>query len=94
MALVTLVESLALAAMVVCTAGSFFFALAESALFSLGRWRTQQLAEERKAGGDQVAQLLQEPQELLAAILLGNNLALGGVMGTMVGFDRMEKFFP
>ena len=49
---------------------SFFFALAESALFALGKWRARQMAEQE--GGDLVLRLLEKPTELLATIVLGN----------------------
>jgi CBS domain containing-hemolysin-like protein len=64
----------------VCAGASFYFALAESALFSLGKWRSQQLAEQAKELGREVMDLLQEPQDLLATILLGNTLANAGVV--------------
>ena len=54
---------------------SFFFALAETALFSLGKWRARQLAERSPSLGGCVASLLDEPQDLLATIVLGNTLA-------------------
>lgn len=54
---------------------SFFFALAESALFSLGKWQVRQLAERAPAAGGLVAKLLGEPQHLLATIVLGNTMA-------------------
>src|ERR1700749_1829075 len=54
---------------------SFFFALAESALFSLGKWQTRQLAERSPNTGPLVARLLAEPQHLLATIVLGNTFA-------------------
>lgn len=57
---------------------SFFFALAESALFSLGKWRARQLAEQ--AGGGVVLALLENPSELLATIVLGNTIANGAVV--------------
>ncbi len=56
-------------------AASFFFALAETALFSLGKWRARQLAERSPGLGGSVAALLREPQDLLATIVLGNTLA-------------------
>jgi CBS domain containing-hemolysin-like protein len=56
-------------------AASFFFALAETALFSLGKWRARQLAEQSPGLGGSVAALLNEPQDLLATIVLGNTLA-------------------
>ena len=54
---------------------SFFFALAESALFALGKWQVEQLAERSPLEGAIVARLLQQPSELLATIVLGNTLA-------------------
>lgn len=54
---------------------SFFFALAESALFSLGKWQTRQLAERSPNTGPLVMRLLAEPQHLLATIVLGNTVA-------------------
>ena len=61
-------------------AASFFFALAETALFSLGKWRARQLAERSPGLGGSVAALLNEPQDLLATIVLGNTLANSGLI--------------
>lgn len=77
----TSLEWVALTGISLCTAGSFFFALAESALFSLGRWQAQQLAEENKERGAQILRLLQEPQDLLATIVLGNTFSNAAVVG-------------
>ena len=60
---------------VVFAAASFFFALAESALFALGKWQLEQLTERSPHEGAIVARLLQQPSELLATIVLGNTLA-------------------
>lgn len=60
-------------------AASFFFAVAESSLFSLGKWRARQLAAQRGAG-NKVQELLEKPSELLATIVLGNTLANGGIV--------------
>ena len=57
---------------------SFFFALAESALFALGKWRARQLAGQ--AAGDAVARLLEQPSELLATIVLGNTVANAAIV--------------
>src|SRR5437762_10312096 len=59
---------------------SFFFAVAESALFSLGKWQTRQLAERSPQAGGVVARLVAQPQELLATIVLGNTLANGVIV--------------
>jgi CBS domain containing-hemolysin-like protein len=54
---------------------SFFFALAETALFTLGKWQVRQLSEHKSRGGLLVGRLLAAPQDLLATIVLGNTFA-------------------
>ena len=58
----------------------FFFALAESALFTLGRGQAARLAERVPEGGRCVGALLERPQELLATIVLGNTVANAGLV--------------
>jgi putative hemolysin len=70
----------ALLGMVGFAAASFVFALAESALFSLGKWRARHLAEEFPKAGGQVLRLIEHPQDLLAAIVLGNTFANTALM--------------
>ena len=66
---------------VVCFAGaSFFFALAETALFAMGHWRARQLSEQSPEKGAMILRLLEKPSELLAAISLGNTLANSGLV--------------
>lgn len=62
----------ALIVIVISAGASFFFALAETALFSLGKWQARQLAERNPRGGARVTRLLNEPQDLLATMVLGN----------------------
>jgi putative hemolysin len=69
---------LVLCGVMVFTGASFFFAVAESALFALGKWRARQLATQ--AGDDRVARLLENPAELLATIALGNTIANGAIV--------------
>ena len=59
---------------------SFFFAVTESALFSLGQWQTRQLAQRSAQAGALVARLLAEPQDLLATIVLGNTFANAAIV--------------
>jgi len=59
---------------------SFFFALAETALFSLSRWQVRQLEEREKRLGAIVARLLAEPQDLLATMVLGNTFATAAML--------------
>ena len=69
----------------VFAAASFFFALAESALFALSKWQVEQLAERSPRKGSVVARLLQQPSELLATIVLGNTVANAVVVAVGLG---------
>ena len=71
----TLVPLLAGCGVLIFAGLSFFFARAESALFSLGKWQVRQLADRHPGAGGTVARLLAEPQHLLATIVLGNSVA-------------------
>jgi putative hemolysin len=64
----------------VFAAASFFFSLAETSLFSLSKWQVRQLSEREPRGGGRVAQLLGEPQDLLATIALGNSVASAAML--------------
>src|SRR5476651_1447910 len=66
---------LAMAAIWLFAGASFFFALAETALFSLGQWQVQQLAERHPLAGKIIVRLLERPQDLLATLALGNTFA-------------------
>ncbi|HSY17467.1 MAG TPA: hemolysin family protein [Candidatus Acidoferrales bacterium] len=62
-------------AIFIFAAASFFFALAETALFSLTKWQVGQLAEQHPHRGKILAQLLARPEDLLATLVLGNTFA-------------------
>ncbi len=64
----------------VCAGASFFFALAETALFSLSKWQVRQLAARNERTGSLAARLLAEPQDLLATMVLGNTFANAGML--------------
>lgn len=66
-------------------AASFFFALAESALFSLGSWRARRLVESGRRGSERVGNLLAHPADVLAAIALGNTLSNSLLVALTVG---------
>src|SRR3989442_14024727 len=70
----------AVVGVLVFAGASFFFAVAESALFSLGTWQTRQLAKRSPESGGLVARLLAEPQGLLATIVLGNTFANAAIV--------------
>src|ERR1043165_9956157 len=61
---------------------SFFFALAETSLFSLSKWQAQQLADREKRAGSIVLRLLGEAQDLLATMVLGNTFATAAMLAT------------
>jgi len=78
-------EPAALVAVVVIliSAGaSFFFSLAETALFSLGKWQARQLTEREPLRGGMVLRLLSETQDLLATMVLGNTFATAAMLAT------------
>src|SRR5713226_151814 len=68
---------------------SFFFALAETALFSLSKWQVRQLAAREPRVGAIVVRLLAEPQDLLATMVLGNTFASAAILATALwmGFN-------
>jgi CBS domain containing-hemolysin-like protein len=61
-------------------AASFFFAVAETALFSLTKWQADHIATRKGALGQLVLRLLRESQDLLATMVLGNTLASAGML--------------
>ncbi len=63
---------------------SFFFALAESSLFSLGKWQLRHLEEQSPRRGKLVSQMVSEPQDLLATIVLGNSFANAAIVGIAI----------
>jgi len=64
----------------VCAGASFFFALAETALFSLSRLQVRQLTAGNETAGQTVVRLLSQPQDLLATMVLGNTFANAGML--------------
>ncbi len=80
-------DAAAIAAVVVIliSAGaSFFFALAETSLFSLSKWQMRQLSDREPRFGRIISQLLADPQDLLATMVLGNTFATAAMLA--VGF--------
>ncbi len=72
------------AALVIAAACSFFFALAESALFALGRFRAQRMLEDRPSDGRRLEPLFRNPEDLVATLAFGNTLANATVIGVVV----------
>ena len=74
------VPILAAVLVLVCAGASFFFALAETALFSLSKWQVRQLAERDARVGAVTLRLLSEPQDVLATMVLGNTFASAAML--------------
>ena len=72
--------SIAVGLVIIFAGASFFFALAETALFSLSKWQAQQLAERNPAIGGIVVRLLAQAQDLLATMVLGNTFATAAML--------------
>src|SRR6059058_2931819 len=70
----------ALVVVLVFAGASFFFALAETSLFSLSKWQVRQMAEREPARGGVVQKLLSAPQDLLATMVLGNTFASAAML--------------
>jgi putative hemolysin len=85
----------AVAAILLFAGASFFFALAETAFFSLSNWQIRQLAERYPRGGKIVRELLERPDDLLATLALGNTFANAAVIAATLWmiFDARRPFF-
>jgi putative hemolysin len=84
-------ETAMVLAILVFAGASFFFALAETALFSLSKWQITQLAEKKSGGGKIVSELLERPHDLQATLALGNTFANAAILAValrMVFEDR------
>jgi CBS domain containing-hemolysin-like protein len=72
--------TIGLVVLAVFAGGSFFFALAETSLFSLGKWQLRQLEARFPKETALISRLLAEPQDLLATLALGNSFANAGIV--------------
>lgn len=81
--------SLQILALLFCFFAAAFFSAAEAALLSIGADRARQLIEEGGAKGKAMAFMILRPSELLATILVGNNIAniLSGALTTAITAD-------
>ena len=85
----------AVAGILLFAGASFFFALAETAFFSLSNWQVRQLAEKHPRAGKIVGELLEHPDDLLATLALGNTFANAAVIAAALWmiFDARRPFF-
>ena len=89
----TLTTGIVIGGLVLFAAMSFFFAVAESSLFSLVKWRLRLLAEEATGRSAMVVRLLEAPQDLLATIVLGNTFA-NAAMVALVSWQVLSGRWP
>lgn len=80
-------------AFAVCAGASFFFALAETALLSLGKWQLEQLLQTGGTRAKTVQVLLANPDDLLATIVLGNTFAAAGMVGVAL-WVALRGYWP
>jgi CBS domain containing-hemolysin-like protein len=81
------VPVMAVAVVLVFAAGSFFFSLAETSLFSLSKWQVRQLADRGAPAGVLVSRLLAQPQDLLATMVLGNTFASAAMLAVALWME-------
>jgi CBS domain containing-hemolysin-like protein len=72
------------AALLLAAACSFILALAESALFALGRFRARRMLEDHPEQGRRLAPLFHNPEDLVAALAFGNTLSNAILIGIAV----------
>ena len=65
-------------------AAAFFFALSETALLTLGKWRLRQVTAHNPSRGAFLHKLLATPQDLLATMTLGNTVAHAALIATVL----------
>ncbi|HEY3860570.1 MAG TPA: hemolysin family protein [Verrucomicrobiae bacterium] len=84
---------LALVVLALSAGASFFFALAETSLFSLGKWQLRQLDTLSPALARIIQRLLSKPQDLLATLALGNSLANASIVAIAL-FLALRRGWP
>src|SRR3989338_37480 len=72
---------------------SAFFALCESALLSLSKFKVRYLADKKKFGAAHVKKLKDNPEALLSTVLVGNNLvnAAAAVLTTSISLQLFHN---
>ncbi len=81
-----------LALLLLFTGIGFFFALAETALLTLGKWRLRQITAHQPERGVFIRKLLAEPQDLLATMTFLNTLAHATIIATALAISwKLDK---
>src|SRR5262249_42749265 len=84
----------ALVVVLVFAGASFFFALAETALFSLSKWQARRLSERNAAAGGIVLELLAHRQDLLVMMVLGNTVATAAMLAPAWWMAITGRWWP
>ena len=79
-----MISALILSFFIICAGASFIFALAESALFSLGHWQLQRLQKTQPESSEKLCKLLSQPEDILTTIVFGNTLVNSLIAATGV----------
>lgn len=69
--------------LIICLALSALFSATETALMSLSKIRVKQMVENKEKGAERLNKLLSDPNKLLSAILIGNNVVNIGASSLM-----------
>ena len=72
---------------------SGFFSGSETALLSLSRFRVKQLMKDRPVVGKKIEQMVKEPDHLIGALLVGNNIVnvAGTALATAIAISLFGK---
>src|SRR5580765_6088654 len=86
-------ETLLVVGIILVSAGaSCFFALAETALFSLGSWQARQLAEKNPRFGGLVLRSPAQSEDLLATLVLGNTFANAAMLAMALWMALTDRW--
>jgi putative hemolysin len=81
-----------LALLLLFTGIGFFFALAETALLTLGKWRLRQITAHQPERGVFIRKLLAAPHDLLATMTLVTTLAHAAIIATALAISwKLDK---
>ncbi|MDT8421662.1 MAG: hemolysin family protein [Desulfuromonadales bacterium] len=84
-------DILRLLGLVLLLALSGFFSGSETALMALDRMRVKYLQQKQRPGAERLAELLESPERLLGAILVGNNLV--NIAASVVATGLLVRHF-
>ncbi len=84
--------AIAFTVLAIFAGASFFFALAETALFALGKWQVRQLDHSSSRAAKTVSGLLAHSQDLLATIVLGNSFANAGIVAVVFWMTITDRW--